>query len=240
MVRQEAFPGRQPDVSISVHQFTQPLKISPSHIFVKKLVVFRKHQKVFNPSRVDPCLLTVFDGNSGRRTISVIDKANSPAIAVSVVSVGECHLQRSYRLGNKYTKYITGSFLSQEDLLFQSTVLMALGLQQAAAGRKGDYFTFSCRPLPEGSALLFLKYSSFLQSSGHSNQDSNDKYGPVSPSKLPYGKPSVATSTIQSSIGSQDKGSFLVVKYIFLTHFQQSVSWTAETGCLSRTETFTI
>jgi hypothetical protein len=120
--------------------------------FLKKLLIFKKHQKYYNPTRVDPSLLTVYAGAGGQKTIAVLESANSPGLAVSVISVGDCHIQRSHSLSGdgKYTKYLTGVFLHQEDLLFMSMVLMAFNLPMGNGFMWGAYFIFNCRPLTGG------------------------------------------------------------------------------------------
>jgi len=90
-----------------------------------------------------------------RRTIAVIDNNKSPGLALSVVSVGESHLisPHSPKGDDKYTKYLTGMLLSQEELLFMSTVLMTFNLESATGPVKDGFFTFSCRPLYGGRSL---------------------------------------------------------------------------------------
>jgi len=121
-------------------------------------MIFKKYQKYYNPARVDPCNLMTFAGPNGRKTISVLEYANAPACAVSVVSIGDSHLQRPYSPAGdgKFTKYVTGMFLSQEDLLFMSTVLMALNLPGATGSMKGDRFIFGCRPLTDGEYIAYI------------------------------------------------------------------------------------
>jgi hypothetical protein len=138
----------------------------------------------------------------------MVDDNKTPALAVSVVSVGQSHLVRPHLVNDKYKKYITGTFLSQEELLFMSTVLMALGLDEGTGPLTNGHFEFNCRPLRPGERIDFLRDGVDVCSIEAAKREESSPNGPATPYRG-SGQVHLPTTTgIVASKASEDLSEF--------------------------------
>jgi hypothetical protein len=128
--------------------------------FIVSILSFKKDGRFYNPSRVDPKELTHLAGTSARKDkilLSVVSNPSEVAVALSVVTVKDSHLHKPKTWpNNKVCKLFTGKLLSQEDLLWASGLLMALGLMEVKGPVSGGWITFNCRPMDSGKSDVIL------------------------------------------------------------------------------------
>jgi hypothetical protein len=130
-----------------------------------ELITFCVSGRFYNPSRVDPRLITHMTGSTnGKITLSMLNKYTVPALALSVVMVKESHLHTAHcpREDGKLYKSLTGKLLLQEKQLMESCILMALGIREAKGPIDADWLSFTCRPTTTGKSFLIFIMSYLL------------------------------------------------------------------------------
>jgi hypothetical protein len=134
--------------------------------FIISLITFDIDRRHYNPSRVNPRLVTHTVGPSapsaGKLLLSTVYNPTEIAVAVSVVAVNESYLHEHQTWANgKICKGFTGKFLSQEYTLFESFVGEAFNLIEIKAPLNEGWISFNCRPVDPGKCKVVLLFSYF-------------------------------------------------------------------------------
>jgi hypothetical protein len=135
--------------------------------FAKSLVLFEQNTDFINLSRIDPKLLCAKTLMAGSSTLMIYRRgltlpAVSPAVCLTVISVGDSFLDEPKQTGEKFTKMITGTPHSLEYERMVSVICVVYGVKYFRSQILGNRMTFSTRAGQISECMLFYLISSML------------------------------------------------------------------------------